>query len=251
MTSRLQPIVFRGASTSGVLVDRLPRRPRNRGLHNSNQCFSSEQEPAEETAKEKLSKVQDSLESAFVRGDTEQVKTLLPKLYVLGGTADGLDILARCKGIQLHRTTLLHCCCEQGSVSILDWMLSFAPNTNVDTLDGAGHTPLHRACEEGHAGICEVLLQSGADVSARTPASLLTPLHLTSMQTNAGLPPFGKCYLRVAQTVRPCYSLPDRHLRMERVAVSRFVRMISSARAGLGALLANIPHMRMRLIARS
>jgi len=41
------------------------------------------------------------------------------------------------------------------------------PDTNLDTVDEYGYTPIHLACDRGHADIVDVLLEHGADTSLR------------------------------------------------------------------------------------
>ncbi|XP_071568899.1 uncharacterized protein [Temnothorax nylanderi] len=47
----------------------------------------------------------------------------------------------------------------------------------VDTADSAGYTALHYATRAGHVRVCEILLEHGAKVNARTRSMRATPLH--------------------------------------------------------------------------
>ncbi|XP_011867983.1 PREDICTED: ankyrin repeat domain-containing protein 39 [Vollenhovia emeryi] len=48
---------------------------------------------------------------------------------------------------------------------------------HVDATDSAGYTALHYATRGGHVRVCEVLLECGAKVDARTRSMRATPLH--------------------------------------------------------------------------
>lgn len=47
----------------------------------------------------------------------------------------------------------------------------------VDAADSAGYTALHYATRGGHVRVCEILLEHGAKVNARTRGIKATPLH--------------------------------------------------------------------------
>lgn len=56
-----------------------------------------------------------------------------------------------------------------------------ASGTNVDSIDMAGYTALHYAARSGSIDVCEVLLQSSANVNAVTRAGLATPLQRAAL----------------------------------------------------------------------
>lgn len=47
----------------------------------------------------------------------------------------------------------------------------------VDMTDSAGYTALHYAARAGYTRVCEILLEHGAKVNARTRSMRATPLH--------------------------------------------------------------------------
>ena len=54
----------------------------------------------------------------------------------------------------------------------------------VNKLDPSGYAPLLYAARSGDAGVCEELLECGADVHAATPHFLQTALHRAAQQGN-------------------------------------------------------------------
>ncbi len=66
-----------------------------------------------------------------------------------------------------------------------------ASGVHPDPVTSNGWTPLHYAAKEGHLRIVELLVESGANVNARTTASYLstgagdTPLHWAAYETNS------------------------------------------------------------------
>ncbi|XP_012523112.1 ankyrin repeat domain-containing protein 39 isoform X2 [Monomorium pharaonis] len=54
----------------------------------------------------------------------------------------------------------------------------------VDAVDSAGYTALHYATRRGHVRVCELLLEHGAKVDARTRSMGATPLHRAACMGN-------------------------------------------------------------------
>lgn len=63
----------------------------------------------------------------------------------------------------------------EGDVDRVDRLLR--KGVLVDVTDSAGYTALHYATRGGHVRVCEILLEHGANVDARTRGMRATPLH--------------------------------------------------------------------------
>lgn len=69
----------------------------------------------------------------------------------------------------------------QGDLEVVHDMVTRGRNIHARVDRQTGHTPLHRAAQEGHAEVVLYLLEMGADIS-RTDRRGHTPLHLASVQ---------------------------------------------------------------------
>lgn len=56
-----------------------------------------------------------------------------------------------------------------------------------DARDGSGYTALHYASRSGHAGICQLLLERGADVNSQTRSGKASSLHRAAYSGHSGV----------------------------------------------------------------
>ena len=109
----------------------------------------------------------DSIFTACRNGNVERVRK-----YVLdGGCVREPDE---------YRMTMLHHAAFGGSVEVVDLILKSSKEApEIDAADAEGWTPLHYACDRGHAAIANRLIDEGANVNAKDTMRK-TPLHLCS-----------------------------------------------------------------------
>ncbi len=75
--------------------------------------------------------------------------------------------------------TPLHRAAQEGHKELAELLLAKGADVNAKTTDGA--TPLHRAAHYGHQQLAELLLAKGADVNAKSIDGV-TPVHVAAQQ---------------------------------------------------------------------
>ena len=75
--------------------------------------------------------------------------------------------------------TPLHFAARHGCVETSTLLLSNSLSS-VNCLDNSGMTPFHLACARGSLELCELFLEHGADIRARTVEEK-SPLHLAAL----------------------------------------------------------------------
>ena len=88
--------------------------------------------------------------------------------------ADGTDIELKCTGCG---STALGHAAKHGHNEIAELLIENGADVSAKSLKGL--TPLHHAASEGHKEIAELLIAGGADVNAKTKSGT-TPLHLAA-----------------------------------------------------------------------
>lgn len=96
---------------------------------------------------------QEQLKRAVQRQDLTAVQRL-----IAGGEVDPGSV------IESDGSVLLHLACSRGSLDIVKALV--LAGALVDAQSDSGFTPLHRAAMEGHASICEFLLEAGANIAS-------------------------------------------------------------------------------------
>ena len=77
--------------------------------------------------------------------------------------------------------TPLHEAVASGKPEVLECLLDFTGNANVNCRANSGYTPLHLAASSGHSECVRVLLSRGADMNCGDNSrSGYTPLHLAA-----------------------------------------------------------------------
>ena len=83
----------------------------------------------------------------------------------------------------------LHFAAFHGRVPMIEYLLSEGVLSSIDPTDDSDKTPLHWAAQNGHAEACELLVRSGAELSAvcrhGTFRQGLTPLELAEHEGQA------------------------------------------------------------------
>ena len=103
------------------------------------------------------------------------------------------DLLSICKkeDVQRMKVDLLFTACESGDVSTASRLLAALPEANLNTIiqwsaDGMGElTLLTHAAGQGHAEICQMLLDKGAEVNQRSEGNYYLSSERTSPLINA------------------------------------------------------------------
>lgn len=103
---------------------------------------------------------------AAMHDDAEQVRSLL---------RDGADVNAA----QGDGMTALHWAAENGSVEIVEMLVSAGANTGAVTRLG-DYTPLHLASKGGFGDLVGALLRAGADADIVTSTGGIAPLHFAA-----------------------------------------------------------------------
>ena len=104
---------------------------------------------------------------------------------------DGYDASARAGG-----RTALHLAASYGHLGVVERLCSSsAVELDVNARTGKAWTPLHKACQHGHAATAKALLAHGADVAART-SLMRTPVHIAAACGSTG------CLVEVADAAR-------------------------------------------------
>lgn len=73
--------------------------------------------------------------------------------------------------------TALHWAAASGSVEAVRLLLAMPVGGDPRAARNNNFTPLHSAAMQGHAAVCEVLLQAGAGVNVQTDPQGYAPLH--------------------------------------------------------------------------
>jgi ankyrin repeat protein len=73
--------------------------------------------------------------------------------------------------------TLLHLAASLGNEAVVSFLLSSEVAADPGAARNNAFTPLHAAAMHGHTGVCELLLQAGANVNAQTDPQFYAPLH--------------------------------------------------------------------------
>ena len=73
----------------------------------------------------------------------------------------------------------MHYACNAGHVGVVEALIDFGKNTDIEARTAMNRTPLHLACARGWMDVMSVLLKVGADINAQDN-DLETPVHLAS-----------------------------------------------------------------------
>jgi uncharacterized protein len=109
----------------------------------------------------------DEVKSAALLGD---VDTLTRLATTHGGPAIRLD------GNPEELTTL-HWAAASGHIEVVRFLLAPPVQADPRAARGNNFTPLHSAAMRGHAAVCAVLLEAGAEVNVQTNPQGYAPLH--------------------------------------------------------------------------
>lgn len=112
------------------------------------------------------------LHHAAAKNDVDSLQKLLAQEFQ--GSVDDLDPF---------NYTALHVAVESGSEEAVAFLLKEGADVEKQTKMHMSR-PIHYACFEGHSEICQVLLNAGCDVDARTD-DLRTPLYQASFRGHA------------------------------------------------------------------
>ena len=80
--------------------------------------------------------------------------------------------------------TALHWAADRGNAGIAELLVYAGANISAQTRIGQ-YTPLHLAGKSGSAAVAKALLKAGADVNVRTTTSGVTPLHMAASSGSA------------------------------------------------------------------
>jgi len=108
-----------------------------------------------------------SVKNAAIRGDVVALRELVANH---GASAVRLDDDA-------DEMTALHWAAASGVIEAVNFLLSPAVQSDPRAARGNNFTPLHSAAMQGHAKVCEALLQAGAEVNVQTNPQGYAPLH--------------------------------------------------------------------------
>lgn len=109
----------------------------------------------------------EAVKNAAVAGDVAALKQLV-------ATHGGPAVRADGDPAEL---TALHWAAASGNVEAVQFLL--APPVGADSRAARNNnfTPLHSAAMQGHAAVCEVLLDAGAEINVQTDPQGYAPLH--------------------------------------------------------------------------
>ena len=109
----------------------------------------------------------DAILRAVQAGDVDALRQLVA---TVGAAAVRLDD-------DPEELTALHWAAAWGQMAAVEYLLSPAVGADPRAARNNNFTPLHAAAMQGHAAVCEVLLQGGAGVNVQTDPQGYAPLH--------------------------------------------------------------------------
>jgi ankyrin repeat protein len=91
------------------------------------------------------------------------------------------------RSVNERRATPLHLACDGGHAALAGYLLS--RGADIEAADVDGDTPLHWAAYAGHCDVAELLLEKGADIEAKN-SNEQTPLHYAVLRNQKNMAGF-------------------------------------------------------------
>ena len=128
----------------------------------------------------------EAFHKAVFRGKKNEVKALLNDKVIVGTRSDGISALHIVASTGSTRICKVICMFSSQfffffSSCFSAQLLLPGMNGSLELRESHGATALNIACQNGHSGVCKLLLEAGADVNAGR-ADHVTPLYIAAQE---------------------------------------------------------------------
>ena len=118
----------------------------------------------------------DTVKNAAVAGDVAALRQLVATHGAAAIRLDG----------DPAELTALHWAAASGNVEAVRFLLATPVGADPCAARNNNFTPLHSAAMQGHAAVCEVLIEAGAEVNVQTDPQGYAPIHSAAFAGHIG-----------------------------------------------------------------